>query len=253
MKRITALLTLLAASNVSWGSIIFDDFNTSAGHFGYTPTFSSTTSGLDAVNSSSLYDTTAGDPFEGAGAMKLTLTHSATAGTSRVRWLSGGPPYDSSHGGVPSANVSFNVTGTGDGNIGLYVKTDSSGSGWNVSFNLDSGANTGATMSWSGEQSVIADGQWHLYEWTIDSTTWAAVPGIGGQASGSITTGSRTIDSIYFRDNNTVPAGAVATIFVDFVAKSDSGSIATLVPEPSALALGLLGGVALFARHLRRR
>jgi len=252
MKKLAVALSITISSHITWAATIFDDFNTSAGHFGYAPTFSSTTTGLDAPTSSNTYDSTPGDPFEGAGTMRLVLTHNTTPGTSRVRYLSGGPPYTSANAGNPAANTTFSVNGTTDGFIGLYVKTDTSGSGWNVSFNLDSSANTGATMSWSGEKPLITDGQWHLYEWAIDSTTWSAVPGIGGQASGPITTGTKAIDSIYFRNNSTVAAGAAATIYVDFVAQNESGSIATLVPEPSSLGFALLGGGLLLA-HFRRR
>jgi len=173
MKKLAVALSITISSHITWAATIFDDFNTSAGHFGYAPTFSSTTTGLDAPTSSNTYDSTPGDPFEGAGTMRLVLTHNTTPGTSRVRYLSGGPPYTSANAGNPAANTTFSVNGTTDGFIGLYVKTDTSGSGWNVSFNLDSSANTGATMSWSGEKPLITDGQWHLYEWAIDSTTWS--------------------------------------------------------------------------------
>ena len=98
---------------------------------------------------------------------------------------------------------------------------------------------------------IISDGQWHLYEWDLDNTAaWGAVPGIGGASP--LVNATYTIDSVYFRDLDGTP-GPTATIDFDFVAKSDAGSIAALVPEPSTFALGLLGGLGLLIGALRRR
>ena len=252
-KLIIGTTSLLAAVLCSQASIIFDDFNTSAGHFGFTPTFSSTTANM-ATTSTSVWDNTVGDPFEGAGALQLNLIKNTASGSARVRFVSGGPPYNSTTSGNPAYNTAWNYTGANDGRIGLYLKADANASGWQISLNMDAPANSAGTMSWSGDKAIIADNQWHLYEWTIDSTTWAAVPGIGG---GVLAAGAHTFDSIYIRNTGTVAANTSTTMFIDFVAKTDADniSVASLVvtPEPSSLALGLLGGFGLFAARLRRR
>ena len=75
-----------------------------------------------------------------------------------------------------------------------------------------------ADMDGSTSLPVIADGQWHLYEWDLDSTTdWGAVSGIGGGHGGVLLDGQHTIDSIYLRDVDGTP-GPTAEIFLDFVA-----------------------------------
>jgi hypothetical protein len=253
-KTFLGTFILLVAAQFTWGSIIFDDFNTALGsqHFNQLNlNFSSTSSGITTDNtSSSTWDTAAGDGIlEGTGMDLLHIIKNTSAGTLRVRWLSGV--------GTPANNTTFTTTGTGDGRIGLYVKAAAAvGTGWTVSFNLDAPANTTTSMSWSGDLNITADGTWHLYEWTIDSTTWGAVPGIGGQASGALTTGSHTIDSIYIRSPvASRAAGATFDFDVDFVAKTDADSIsvATLIPEPSSIGLGLLGGFGLLAAWFRRR
>jgi hypothetical protein len=182
-------------------------------------------------------------PREGAGHQQLVLVHDATTTAFRLRHLSGG--------GSPANNVSF-TTGAGvDGFIGYYLKTDAQG--WETSINLDGAGNTAAEMDGSLSTPVIGDGQWHLYEWDLDAVTgWGAVPGIGGGHGGSLAAGSHTIDSIYLRDLDGSP-GPTATFYLDFVAKSDSGSVANLLPVPEPAAAAMVAAAILGMAAGRRR
>ncbi len=235
----------LAGYQLVQASIIFDDFNSSQGSFNSAPNSSGTTTGLDTSNSAFTWDTTPGDSFEGAGANKLHIVHTSTTSSSRIRWLTGG--------GTPANNISFTTTAGTDGDIGLYIKSDASAAGWNVMINLDSSANTSATMWGSSQITLQTDGQWHLYEWSLDSSTWGTIPGIVTQTTGPLANQSWTIDSVYFIHTGNIAPAATTDIYADFVAKSDSGSIATLVPEPSVIALGLLGGLGILLRRATSR
>src|SRR5690606_31903921 len=135
----------------------------------------------------------------------------------RVRHLSGTA--------TPGNNVSF-TTGPGeDGYIGFYLKVDELIAPLQVQIALDGAGNTGAEMSGGVGKSIIADGQWHLYEWNLDDLAdGAAVSGIEGAAPAD---GSHTIDSIMFFGGGAGPDDEVKMSgYLDFVAKSDSGSIA---------------------------
>ena len=224
-------------------SIIFDDFNSNEGHFNQLPTFSSTTN----FTTASTADRITTDSIEGTGSESLVLVHS-TATTNRVRFVSGS--------GTPSNNVSFNVSTAGtDGRIGYYYKvvgTTANAVGTTMSIILDDAAlNTGASDDGGTPRAINADGQWHLVEWDLDNTAdWGVVTGIGGD--GVLGDTSRTIDSIYLQLNSAA-SGASFSILIDFVAKSDSGSISALlppVPEPASISLVLLG-VPLFLRRRR--
>ena len=66
---------------------------------------------------------------------------------------------------------------------------------------------------------MIANGQWHLYEWNLDNNSeweaWVTEDGI-------ITGPTVTLDSILFR------GAGQATFFMDFVAQNTQGSLAPL-------------------------
>ncbi|MES2572226.1 MAG: PEP-CTERM sorting domain-containing protein [Verrucomicrobiota bacterium] len=238
LGAIAALLSVHPAN----ASIIFDNFNTDEGHFASAPNFSGTTVGEDAATSADhiLIE----GPFEGAGHQKLTLIHDATSTAFRLRHLSGG--------GTVANNIAFPITAGEDGFIGFYLKTTATG--WQTSINLDGAGGAITEMDGSSSLEIIADGEWHLYEWDLDSTSlWGAVPGITSNThGGSLPFGTHTIDSIYFRDLDGSP-GPTADIYLDFVAKSDSGSVAALViPEPSTLGLATAGLLALATRRRGR-
>jgi hypothetical protein len=234
---VAALATVGFAANAS-AAIIFDDFNVNEGHFAQAPNFSGSSANVAA---SSTADRVTTDSYEGAGNQKIVLNATTTGAATRVRFLSGG--------GTPANNTSF-TTGAGvDGWIGLAIKTTSPG--WNVQLWLEGAENNG-----SAQKNLIADGAWHIYEWNLDDETggadgWQAtgVPGIiGGDID--FQAGAYTLDSILFRHAG---APASAELFIDFYAKSDSGSIAgLLVPEPATLALAGLGMIGLVASGRRK-
>jgi hypothetical protein len=235
-----SITSLALVGQSAFAAIVFDNFNVDEGHFNLAPSFSGTTVGEDP---SSTADRVTTDSIEGEGSQLLHLVHDASFDPFRLRHLSGG--------GTPANNIPFTISEGIDGFIGFYIKTTAIG--WQVSINLDGPAGSIADMDGSTSISIIGDGEWHLYEWDLDSfTDWNAVPGIGGGHGGSLPFGTHTIDSIYFRDLDFEP-GPTADFFLDFVAKSDEGSIAELIPEPSIAMAALVGGVVLLGRSRRRR
>lgn len=231
-KACPLLAAALWAQSASGAAIIFDDFNVNEGHFNLAPNFSGTSVGESAASTADRVETNS--PVEGLGHQRLVLVHDGSATNLRIRHLSGS--------GTVANNTTFVTSAGDDGFIGFYLKTTASS--FTVALNLDGAAGTGVAMDMSTPMTVINDGEWHLYEWSLDDDTmWEAVTAIGGD--GTIQHEQHSIDSIYFFSNQTGTAGqAQPDIFLDFVAKSNSGSIALLVPEPSSvafLALGLLG------------
>lgn len=248
---------LLLASNAQ-AAIVFDDFNVNAGHFNQAANSSGTTNILHTATGTANQNSTARstvNPFEGSGALNINIVgggQAAPAGFPRIRFLSGG--------GTVGSNVAFTPTAGTDGWIGFYYKVPLPGtlpgslpSGLQLQLNLDGGAGGAAADADSGiAMNAIMDGQWHLVEWNLDNAAhWTAFPGVGG--NGVLENGiQRTIDSIYFRyATSTGWTGYTGSqqLNIDFVAKSDGGSIAALVPEPASLGLLALAGMGLIRRR----
>jgi hypothetical protein len=251
-KKLTALIAVAAIATLRVGvsqssaSTIFADFNTNEGTFASAPNGSGTTN----FDSTSTADRTTSDSLEGGGSELLDLLHTSAA-TNRVRFLSGV--------GTPANNTSFNVTAGTDGFIGYYYKvigTLANAVGTTMSINLDGADGATASMDGGVPKPINADGDWHLVEWNLDlATDWGAVAGIGGGSHSPLVNSTHTIDSIYLQ-NNSAANGAHFQVLLDFVAKSDSGSIADLVPavpEPATLTMvGLLVSAIFGGTRLRR-
>jgi hypothetical protein len=248
-----ALAALASASafiaTASAAPIIFADFNTDEGPFNQTPHFSGTSVGeansppLAANQIGTIDRVTTDGPLEGAGHQKVTLSHDGSATNMRIRHVAGG--------GSPTGTAQqvFTTSAGTDGYIGFYAKTAPSNAAWTLALNLDDSANNAAGMDMGVAKAIIADNQWHLYEWNLDDNdAWVAATGLGGD--GTIQDGQHSIDSIYIFTNSVGTAGQFREpLYIDFVAKSDSGSIAALVPpvvpEPATLALAGMGLIGL--------
>jgi len=211
-------ITLVSNSSLIGAPLILDDFNVSEGHFNLSPTFSGSTAG---ILTSSTADRVSTSPVEGTGCEQL-LFYTNNAATVRVRFLSGS--------GSAGNNTAFTTSAAEDGWIGFYLKTTNSG--WDVQLWLEGASNNGGTR-----QEVIPDGEWHLYEWDLDNTDgtistngWGDVTSIVS-GSPTVADGSHTIDSIIFRNRDSLTPLPDATnlIYLDFVAKTDSGSVSNVL------------------------
>ena len=252
---LVAIALMLLAGKAQAAPIIFDDFESGMGHFAQHAGTSSTTNILNTttVNQLNSNELTTLNPAQGSQSLQINIqgNNAATpAGFPRVRFLSGG--------GTPASNVSFATTAGTDGYIGFYYKVPAPGtlpnslpSGLQLALNLDA-AGTGASADAGIAKNAIMDGEWHLVEWNLDDPAdWGPFQGVGGD--GVLTNGeTHTIDSIYFRyptSTGWTGYSGQQSLFIDFVAKSDSGSIAALVPEPASLGLLAVAGLGLIRRR----
>ena len=239
LRVLAIALTLSCSTSGAFAAaIIFDDFNTGEGHFTREPTFSGSTAGILTTSTADQVGTDA--PLEGPGHEKLVLNWDGTSSAQRVRFLSGT--------GAAANNTSFATTVEGeDGWIGFWVRTTAPG--WTGQIWLEGQENNGSVP-----KAIEPDGQWHLYEWNLDDETgeadgWGSVANIV-TGDPDFEAGTYTIDSIIFRHADTPVESS--TLFLDFVAKSNSGSVALTIPEPSAALLTVAGALSLLGSSRRR-
>jgi hypothetical protein len=215
------------------GSIkILDDFEDSNGRFNSDPDASGSNRGLlettDGVGPSRA-SRTANDYFHGYSAHQISTVSQDVSDWDgfRVRHLSGG--------GVPANNQQLGKTGF----VGFFLKTETPGLQASIGLdeNLTSAIESGVSLN------IIADGEWHLYEWDLaNATLWDSFSNGNGQIDGPIT----TVDSIFISSLTDQDA----VVWVDALAYNSNGSLAALVPEPATLA-GL--GMAFLLGQRRRR
>ena len=176
-----------AQSDPNLGSLgnVLDDFEAGEGHFNASITYSGTTTGILA------------------GSTATRVTTEAQAGiASQQLDINGDPSFwllrHVSGFGSPGNNEDLDATGY----IGVWLKTDDPG------ITVEIGLDDPASADRGFKQPLIADGQWHLYQWNLeDDYQWKGW--INGD--GDITGPTVTVDSIFFE------GAGDATIFMDNV------------------------------------
>lgn len=191
-------VTNAAAPLPGLGSLI-DDFETDEGHFGWAYNYSpgSQTFGLTGDTTIERVTTEA---HTGDAAQELQFV--AEGGAWQIRHVSG-----IGAAAAPEGNVEISTTGS----IGFWLKTDDPGVTVQIAVDDPTSADRGLS------QAVIADGQWHLYQWDLeDDSQWEG----WATGDGLITEATLTIDSIFFAGN------ASATVYLDDVSHNPLGALA---------------------------
>ncbi len=180
---------------------VLDDFEVDEGHFhwAYNQSPPSQTFGLAA---STTID-------------RVTTEHEGTSDASQLLSLvsDGSANWQIRHnsGTTTSAAPASNVPLESTGYIGFWLKTDDPGVTVRIALDDPGSADRGSPKS------VIADNEWHLYQWNLeDDGQWDGwVTG-----DGSILGATVTIDSIFFNGSSS------AQIYLDTVSHNPDGLLA---------------------------
>lgn len=203
----------------SGGIVILDSFDVNEGHFGSDPTTSGSNYG---VSGDSRVDRVLNESILGQGSQRIVIESSnpVTPGIG-FRHLSGG--------GSPGSNTSF----ASAGHVGFLMKVHDNGlqtGDLQVSLMLDDGSQ----LEGGSLLDVIADGQWHLYQWNLDDAAdWYSF----FNGDGQINSANVTIDSLWF----TSAQNTNFTVFFDALAYNNSGDLSALLPVPEPGSSSLLG------------
>ncbi|HZN64630.1 MAG TPA: PEP-CTERM sorting domain-containing protein [Tepidisphaeraceae bacterium] len=212
--------------------VVLDDFETNEGHFALAPSFSGTSTGFTAASSTA--DRTTEDAFRGTASERIFIDDNPAAAVPtsneswRLRFLSGS--------GTPANNVTIPSSGY----VGYWLKTTQEN--LRAAIMIDDGA----ALERSSRLPIIADGQWHLYQWDLDDAAmWDAFAGTA--PNGAIDADSVTIDSLFVDVLTSAGTDVDALFFIDDVSHNAEG----VIPEPTGLAVIGLGGLVVLARRRR--
>lgn len=179
------------------------DFEANEGYFNWATGYSGTNQGIGAASTAVRVTTEA---HEGIGSQEIYIDGDPTSWF--YRHLSGiGSPVSN-----PASNLALDATG----NVGFWLMTEDPGLSVQIAVDDPGTADRGV------EKDIIADGQWHLYEWDFgDDAQWEAWV----NEDGVITGPTVTIDSLQFR------GAGEATFYLDTVAHNPLGSLAPLAGD----------------------
>lgn len=205
---------------------IIDGFDGGEGRYGSAPNFSGTTRGITAASTA---DYVTDEAHRGDGSQRLMLDRNG-ATDARVRHVSSvGRPEENR----VVAGGQLAAMGT-EGFVGFFLKTTESDLA--VSIAIDDGVSGGTTgLEISAALDVIADGEWHLYEFDLaDDVVWSNFASGDGRIGGP----NAYIDSIVFYPGASTTNSTVE-VYLDTVAYNPSGSLSSLniIPEPTTTVL----------------
>ena len=190
---------------------VLDDFEVDEGHFGWVYNLSppSQTNGLSA---STTVERVTSEAQGGEASQELNLAATVEGEAWNLR-------HNSGVGAGLNANPAGNVPLAATGNVGFWLKTDDAGV--SVQIGIDDPVSGGATAIEKGTaQAVIADNQWHLYQWNFeDASDWVAFGNAGSDGDIDATSGTVTIDSIFLSG-----AGSVV-LYMDTVSHNPDGPL----------------------------
>jgi len=168
----------------------------------------------------------------------------------------GSPPgtaYSIRH--IPNSGANVQPTNpqfATDGYVGFFLKADVAAAAamLQVAPLLE---DAGGTLAASGGilRDVIADGQWHRYQWNLDDpndfpNTFESF--FGGTPAAETLDAMASFDAIAIISRG-VDGASSAVINIDQIGYDNAGP---LVPEPTTLVIGLLGGLSSLAMIRRR-
>ena len=187
---------------------LIDDFEDDEGHFGWNYNLSPPSQTFGLTASTTIDRVTTQHQGEGQASQLLNLV--STSANWQLR-------HNSGIGAGLAAKPEGNLALDGIGSVGFWLKTDDPNITVRLAIDDPVGGNT--ALEHGIAQNVIADNQWHLYQWDLeDELQWS---GFSGGADGFIDAemGTVTIDSIWFAGIGN------AQIYLDNVLHNPDGPI----------------------------
>jgi uncharacterized lipoprotein YddW (UPF0748 family) len=200
------------------GSVL-DDFEVNQGHFGWFYGFSPQTVGFDESNPNATSVSRVVGEHQGLGIGSQLLNLVPDVSDGNASWEL---RHNSGIGTIahPDGNVHLAPTGW----VGFWLKTDDAGAG-SVQIWVDDPVAAGATAIERGvSQQIIADNQWHLYQWNLEDDNHWGPFNTGTNGEIDAVNGFISIDSIWITGSGNVQ------LYLDNVSHNPTSMLAALVP-----------------------
>jgi hypothetical protein len=220
---------------------ILDDFEGTKGRFASAVNASGSSVNVSAASASAV---DADFSHTGDSSIRVDIVNTnASPARMQLRFLSGG--------GTASNNLVDGQAMGNQGFVGFFLRVAPGSDPLWAGILLDDGSTTANGLERSNLIPVIADGEFHLYQFNLaDAEVWNNFSG----GNGAIDGGNAFIDAIYLSSSNTTTGGTnwSGTVWIDTVAYNPDGTLNSLIPEPSSmLALGACAVASLLPRRRR--
>jgi hypothetical protein len=195
---------------------VLDDFEVDEGHFRWVYNTSPVSQTFGLTSATTIDRVTSEHQSLGVGSQELNLVATSPTTPWQIRHNSS----ITAQAAVPAGNVPLAPTGY----VGFWVKTYDAGAG-TIQISVDDPVAAGATAIEKGEPiQIIADNQWHLYQWNLaDADDWTSF-NLGSDGVIDAVNGFVTIDSIW------ITGVGSAQIYLDTVSHNPNGMLAALIP-----------------------
>jgi uncharacterized lipoprotein YddW (UPF0748 family) len=200
------------------GSVL-DDFEVDQGHFGWFYGFSPQTVGFDESNPNATSVQRVVGEHQGLGVASQLLNLVPDVSDGNANWEL---RHNSGIGQIahPSGNVPLAPTGW----VGFWLKTDDATAG-TIQISVDDPVAAGLTAIEKGEpKQIIADNQWHLYQWNLEDDNHWTPFNAGTNGEIDAVNGFITIDSIWIAGSGNVQ------LYLDNVSHNPNAMLAAQIP-----------------------
>jgi autotransporter-associated beta strand protein len=192
---------------------VLDHFEVDEGHFNWAYNTSPPSQTFGLAGTTTIERVTTQHQSVGAASQELNLVSDGSANW-QIRHNSGiGSPAQ------PGSNAPLAPTGY----VGFWLKTDDAGAGL-VQIGIDDPVPAGPTAIEMGQPlPIIADNQWHLYQWNLEEDNWVKF-NAGTNGAIDAVNGTITIDSIWITGSGDVQ------LYFDTMSHNPNGMLAAYIP-----------------------